>query len=625
MLAMLVVFGLARPLVMGGRVERRVCDVLVILGLLVWAGVNMNFNAQHVITDRDPATYAVAGQWLVNHDSLKIPLPDEFAGVPGVVSNSLGFSINNAPGNTYIYAQGQHLLPALLGLAGRSLGTENMLKINVIFGAIALLAVYGFARLLGRPRWAVVVTAALAASMPFIYFSRDTYTEPLAAMFTFGGLSLLAAAMIQKRWQLWFLAGFVIGAGALTRIDAYLTFIGVAAFMVIYLALTRKKERLVGLWQLLALAIGLLVTGGLGLLDVVKLAHPYFLDLHKEFLAQIAALVFVIIVGAVFVWLAWRTPLLKRLDKRTRAYRGSAIGLITVGFILFLACRPFIVWYTDRLDLASTVPSAHSNAEITTYWVAWYLGPILALLGLGGFTLAAARTAIRRYNLIFLPAILVLAVTCAVYLIKPSITPDQIWASRRLLPVILPGVAVFAVMALDWISFEFFEQWQFGEYFAGLTATALVVGSLFVSSPLVLLRDTAQLGTVQTACQILPKDSAVLLVGMAGQKMVQPLHAFCGTPAAAYVDGVGGVPSAETLRQVAMQASKSGKEPIVGLFGSDMALAPAGQPANFSTAAGISYRQLEHTFLSPPQHVLTEQDSLLFGRLQPDGSIVPLQ
>jgi hypothetical protein len=62
----------------------------------------------------------------------------------------------------------------------------------------------------------------------------------------------------------------------------------------------------------------------------------------------------------------------------------------------------------------------------------------------------------------------------------------------------------------------------------------------------------------------------------------------------------------------------------VGLFGSDMALAPAGQPANFSTAAGISYRRLEHTFLSPPQHVLTEQDSLLFGRLQPDGKIVPL-
>jgi hypothetical protein len=257
--------------------------------------------------------------------------------------------------------------------------------------------------------------------------------------------------------------------------------------------------------------------------------------------------------------------------------------------------------------------------------VAWYLGPILALLGLGGFTLAAARTAIRRYNLIFLPGILVVAVTCLVYLLKPSITPDQIWASRRLLPVILPGVAAFAVMALEWISREFFDEWQFGEYFSGLTAVALVVGSLFVSSPLVLLRDTAQLSTVTDSCKSLPADSAVLLVGLAGQKMMQPLHAFCGTPTAAYVYAEGNLPTNSTLGQVAKQLESKGETPITGVFGSDIGLIPTESRTDMSTVAAIDYRHLEQSYLSPPQHVITEQDSMMFGRLQPDGSISPLR
>ncbi len=611
------------PFMSGGR-EQRICDLLVIAGVVIWACFNMIYNAQHVITDRDPATYAVAGAWLVNHDNLKIPIPSEVGVTPGLVANSLGFSINDTPGDTYVYAQGQHLLPALLGLAGRSFGMENMLKLNVVFGATALLAIYGYARLFGRARWAIVITAALAASMPYIYFSRDTYTEPLAATFTFGGLALIWAAMSTKRLPLWFLAGFVIGAGALTRIDAYLTFIALALFMAIFIGLKEKNERRVGLQQLLVFAIGLGLTGVLGFLDVRMLAYPYFQDLGKEFGLQVVGLGASIFMGALLVWLSWHTGFIKRLEHKTRPWRGSVTGLVTIGFILLLACRPFVVWYTDRLDLASTVPSAHSYAEISTYWVAWYLGPILALLGLGGFTLAAARAVIRRYNLVLLPGILVVAITCLVYLIKPSITPDQIWASRRLLPVILPGVAVFAVMALEWISREFFDEWQFGEYFAGLAAVAIVVGALFVSSPLVLLRDTAQLSPIQASCNALPKNSTVLLVGMAGQKIMQPLHAFCGLPTVAYEYAEGSVPSAETLATVAGNVSKSGRQPIIGTFGSEERFIPASQISNLTTVNEYSYKQLEHTYLSPPQHIEEEHDSLRFGKINLDGSISPL-
>jgi hypothetical protein len=271
------------------------------------------------------------------------------------------------------------------------------------------------------------------------------------------------------------------------------------------------------------------------------------------------------------------------------------------------------------------VPSAHSYAEITTYWIAWYLGPILALLGLGGFALAAARAVIRRYNFVFVPALLVIAMTCLVYLIRPSITPDQIWASRRLLPVILPGAAVFAVMALDWIGTEFFDYWHLGKYFEVMTGAAIIVGALFVSSPLVLLRDTAQLSSITSTCKTLPANAVVLFTGMAGEKLLQPVHAFCHVPVMAYRDQTGAVATPAALAQVAAAAQADGKVPVLVTFGRDkQQVGNATQQAGLGKIADINYRRLEQTYLSPPQHVLGESDTILIGQIQPNGTVQPL-
>ena len=79
----------------------------------------------------------------------------------------------------------------------------------------------------------------------------------------------------------------------------------------------------------------------------------------------------------------------------------------------------------------------------------WYLGgPVLALAAVG----AAALTygCLRgRWPSWALP-LLTFAWSVLVFLYQPSITPDQPWASRRLVPAVEPAFILLAVWAVAW-------------------------------------------------------------------------------------------------------------------------------------------------------------------------------
>src|SRR5262249_33721272 len=128
------------------HVERRALRyTLIAIGLvLAWCVVNSFFSAENVFAHRDPATYNLAGRWLMDHPQLGIPVqPDIFGSPAGGSRSSAGLGVS---GRAQFYAQGNHLLPALLAVTGWLFGTTALLKANVTFGALALLAFFGRAR-----------------------------------------------------------------------------------------------------------------------------------------------------------------------------------------------------------------------------------------------------------------------------------------------------------------------------------------------------------------------------------------------------------------------------------------------------------------------------------------------
>ena len=169
------VAGLDRPEPLDGP---RWLDGAALAVSAAFAVANAPFTAQNLKVFRDPATYTLTGQWLEHHDSLPIPVhPEVFGPTGGVFFSSLGFDAATTPG--FVHSQFSNLVPGLLAVGGW-LGDDRVLRrVNVALGAGALLALYGLARQYTGRVWALAAMAALAVSLPLLYFTRNPYSEPV--------------------------------------------------------------------------------------------------------------------------------------------------------------------------------------------------------------------------------------------------------------------------------------------------------------------------------------------------------------------------------------------------------------------------------------------------------------
>lgn len=624
-LATAFLIGRFSPVGGGGR-ERFICDFLVLAGVLAWGLFNSYYASEHLFTNRDPATYATTAVWLINHDSLQIGTPAVFGDSPNITAESPGFSHPQNRPET-VHSQGQHLLPVLLGLAGRITGEDLVLRLAPWFGALALLAVYGFARLLVKPRWALAAAAVLAATLPMIHFSRDTYTEPLSVVFVFSGLALLWQAQKTNSKLLWLIAGLVVGAGALVRIDSYITLIALAGFITILLAVTGKKDRKatlagVGLFVLSVLAVSVLAW-----FDLTMLSAPYF-EVHKHLIyRELLALLAAVVVGGLLVAVSWRTGFVAWLDKRTKAWRIPALAAVIVVTAAVLVSRPLWMesqnstgvvspYYASIQVAEGNQPEPRNYHELTTFWVSWYVGAFAALLGVVGLMVLASRV-FKKEHLPALAFVLVFAATALLYFVLPSVASDQLWASRRMLPVVIPGTVILAVIALQLTEEKLLRGRRARAVFFVLTLATMLVTPLTVSAPFVFNRDTNQKPLFTGLCQALPQNAAVLWLGEGQYYNVQATRSFCNVPTSAYLPT--DVNRAE-LAEAAKNATSAGYVPVVAVFAGQKHLLGEDQQ-NLRQVSAHSYKEMELRLTSPPQKNNVKTYEFLIGTLNSNGSV----
>src|SRR6202040_360509 len=93
-------------------------------------------------------------------------------------------------------------------------------------------------------------------------------------------------------------------------------------------------------------------------------------------------------------------------------------------------------------------------------WTIWYLGLPAVLLGVSGLAVLASRGVKAAVTwtdsgaqawIWALPLLIALWVLVTV-LWRPAISPEQPWASRRLVPFVLPGLILGAIWATAWLS-----------------------------------------------------------------------------------------------------------------------------------------------------------------------------
>jgi len=456
------------------------------LGLVAgWTLVNLLWAGEILLVQRDPGFLTLEGVWLTTHADPAIPIrsaaevADQVAGAR-VISDAFWLFGDE------LHAQGAKTFPGLLAMVGWIAGVRGVLVGNLLIGAIALLAFFDVARRLIGPRWGLVPMGALALTTPMIYFSRSAFTEPTNLALTFAGLAVLWSAYREPRLWRFALGGAMVGATALSRIDGAAVSAGLILGLGLVAAASGPGQRRPRVGGLLVAGAAALAMVGLGYLDLALNSAGYLAD-HRELYVQLLGLLVacLLLAGGLVVLLRW---------ERARAWLVSHRGALgTVGAALvvlgavILASRPLWMqrnliepgtgqeWFIASAQRAAgvAVDGTRSYDEATVTWLLWYLGPVTLVLAVVG-----AALLVRRSIVTWRPEILVLLATLIVpsllYLLRPAITPDHIWAMRRFLPAVIPAVLLFAGWTVPRIARASTSRWER----VGLWA---VVGSMLLA------------------------------------------------------------------------------------------------------------------------------------------------
>jgi hypothetical protein len=476
-----------------------VAMLLIAAGFGVWQAW---LRSEQVLVAGDPGVYLQYGYWIAGHGTARIPVSaGAFGGAGGLDFATQGFSVSGS----WITPS---FLPGLpLVLAGGTWlgGLGGALLMPAVLGGCAVLSFGGLVgRLVGG--WqAVAGELVLAVCLPQVYASRTPLAEPLVQLLLLGGLCLFIDSFAVRRRDAapaggpgggLALAGFgglALGLTSLASIGSLAVLLPVFPVLAALFVARRPQAGPFG--------VGFFLGIGGGLAAALILARPY--------LATVSAQLHLI--GLCAAGFGVLTALLAPLafpGARTRVRRVCAfhvrlpwfggekivlpsLGVVLVGLavavpVLALAgfvLRPYfqvtrgqtnaaMIRQIAALQRGERLPAdgLRQYYESSLYWVFWYLGVPAVLLGCAGAVLLGRRTmrvmifepaaasgaALRLWGLPFL----IIGWSVATVLWDPAVVPWQPIASRRLVPVVLPGLLLLAL----WVS-------------SRLTSRASVVGA----------------------------------------------------------------------------------------------------------------------------------------------------
>lgn len=590
-----------------------------VLMAIVWVVVNVPFQSQLVWATRDPGVYTVDGLWLWRHPSPLIDQTQALAlahGVPNVVPHLGAFAANPASG--LVQLQGGVLLPGMLGVGGWVDGVGGVLSANIVLGGVLLLAVYGLSRRFMGPIAALVPELAFALSVAVIYLARAPYSEVIMAAVCAAGLMWLIQAVREGRPILYAVSGLFLGIAGFVRIDGALAVIGALIAIALGVFLQRdvdaaRKIRRGAWWFAATAAVALVASAGSLAYDERSYLHAL---LHQAIdlwggLAVVAAITLVCLLVR---------PLVGAIPERSTKVLAVAASAIVVAGFAVLVSRPlwFHPHYTTGgayikaiagMQTAQGLPvdGTRSYDEYTMNWVGWYFGwptVVLAIIGLAVVVYLAFRR--RSIPLLLLAGTTLTA--AALYLNRVDVTPDQVWAYRRLLPLITTGFVVSAAFAAwRWTRLA---GWR--RVVALVALVALGFGPLLGWNSLLGVSDeTNEVGFAQSICAKLDPDKpAVLITDGAPANYALTIRTLCNVPLVSATS-----PTAADLD--ALRAREPGIQAIV--FSPTALPSATPLPAPQGAATIIRWNS---ALTRIPTTTVTMSAEYWVGTLGPDGTFV---
>jgi len=596
-------------------------SVVVAAGFGAW---QLWANSPQLIVDRDPGAYFQYGYWIAQHGSL--PIPPQLAafggGHPGLTFSSFGF-VSHAGAIVPSLAAG---LPITLAAGLWTHGLPGGAALSPLLGALAVLSVGGLTGRLAGPQWAPAGAFLLALTLPETYTSRSAFSEILAQTLLFGGLCLVVDSLAPRQSRiLAALGGLALGLTVLVAIGSLVDLLPTIVFVGTLLAVRRP--------QALPLGAGLLAGTGYGLVGGFVLAGPMMAalapDLGMVALAAAAFLAVTVAGAAAGLVEPVRRQVVRLLRARPLRWLPEAGAVIVVAVAAGFVIRPYLQQvdggvnpYVAALQRLSHLPVAPRRlyAEDSLYWVIWYLGAPALLLGVAGLALLTRRClralitwrdpsgAARAWAL----PLMIIGWGAVTVLWRPDTVPDQPWAARQLVPVLLPGLIVAAIWVCALLAVRARERGA--GVVAVAAAIACFVAALAVPSavttfgigarrvalpapypasaaPAFQRTGAGELAAIDNLCGAIPGGSPVLLLDhVAARRFTQVIRGMCGIPAGVMTNA-----SQAQVEAVIGEIMRTGHPPVL----------LATRPAELAPYGGTPRQVVDLTTVQDA-HVLTQ-------------------
>lgn len=601
--------------------------VAAIAAITVWNGANAS---QHVVINRDPGAYMVAGRWIARDGSLEVrPVVGAFRGDQQLVFNDLWVAGARPPRYQF---QGAHLLPSVLAEAYAVGGDRGMFALPALLGGVALLEFFVLAwRLLRQPAFALAATGALAFILPEVAFARDAYTEVVAQVLLLGALALLVDRRVVPHWRLSLGAGLLLGAIQATRIDAALLFIAVPMLTTVaWLRAAGDDERRRVVVSNRALVAGLVPGFLLGIFDLTARSASYWDSLWRNERKLLLATV-----GVAVVCLAV-AKLWPRLSPAVSKLRWDVISsavaiVVVVGALTAWFVRP-IVLPLHQESLIALQRGGQLTARFVTlkfegsmWWMSWYVGPltlVAAIVAAGCLT----RALLRGRRLYALAPLALFVPESLVYLWYANAYTDHVWVARRFLTSTFPLLILLALglAALLWRA-PLPGKWSTPSRVAAVViAVGAVAFPVWTIVPVRSMRDQGGYEkTVTQACKVLGPNAAVVV--LEGPTLAsdtredwipQTLRSWCGVPVGVLYLTTG---THDDLLRLATRWQQLHRKLFVVATGAAPIRQVAPEAVLTSVDTAVNRRLLTQTFTHRPAKYETESLSLVLGALQPAG------
>ncbi len=390
----------------------------------------------------DSSAYLATGLHLANSGSMQVP-DDLGPQVPPLLARLLFRSADpshvwppyaRSPGALAVSERGAaeahpmfFPLPAVWAAIGSSLGgAEYAPAYAPLFSALALWPLWIFMRRRMSALPAVVAISTLALNAAYFWSARLALSEPLATFFLWAGLAALDAWATEKRNGDASLAAVLLGMTIVARSE-FVVLVG-GALLLRSLAGDGRGPRRLPLSFYACLALALATCAALQ----TALPGTYTAPLTHA-------------LGSA-VW------------GMQRIHANTPLLLPTVGLLSLLAALLAARRFGVKAVIACAILTGGLGGYFWTshflwprslMWVGMYLGWPAIIAAVAGFALLAIDRGPGNREDAFFAGIFALAAVMLLY--NPHVYPFLPWAARRFVPLLLPGLAVFAGVTLQWL------------------------------------------------------------------------------------------------------------------------------------------------------------------------------